>query len=400
MSLLEKTKHKFNMKMLDIIFGLIKIPSPDMFIGADSSRQMCRLIPAHGLKHVLLVSDKVLVGLNLMQGCVEELEKAGIKVTVFDNIGPNPTEEQIQDGINVARNCGCDAVLGFGGGSPMDAAKIISCGATNDTPLKQLEGAFKFKKPGLPLFLVPTTAGTGSEITIAGVVTSTTEERKYTVADTKVLPTALALDHLLMVGIPQKITAETGMDALTHAVEAYISTRANEKTKKASRIATKLIFQHLERAYQDGNDLEAREAMAYASFQGGVAIMVATGYVHGIAHQLGGIYHIPHGNANAVILPYVLDYSIEGASERLAELAEVIDLDVDGKTEMEKARMFIDAVKQLSQSVNIPAKFEEIKEEDVSRIYTAAQAEAMAIYGVPKYMPREDGEALIRQLIA
>lgn len=193
---------------------------------------------------------------------------------------------------------------------------------------------------------------------------------------------------------------QKGMDVLTHAFEAYISTRANEETKKASRIATRLVFQSLEPAYQDGSDLEAREAMAYASFQGGVAIMVATGYVYGVAYQLGEIYHIPHGVANAVILSYVLDDSIEGASERLAKLAEVIGLEVSGKTDLEKAGLFIEAVKQLSELLNVLKQLEQIKDEDVSRIYTAAQAEAIAFYGLPKYMPRNDGEALIRQLMA
>lgn len=400
MEILEKLKHKINMTVLDILTLILKIPTPDMFIGANASLQMCRMIPSHGVKHILLVSDKDLFRLNLMQGCVEALEQAGIKVTTFDNVAPNPTEEQIQNGIDTARRCGCDAVLGFGGGSPMDASKLIACGATNQIKVSQMEGAFKFKNKGLPLFLVPTTAGTGSEITIAGVVTSTKEERKYTVADTKVLPIAAALDHMLMVGIPPHITAETGMDVLTHAIESFISTRASEGSRKAGRIATSLVFKYLERAYQDGSDLEAREAMAYASFQGGASLIAGAGYVHGIAHQLGGIYHITHGVANAVILPHVLEYSLDKASKPLAELADIIELDTTGKSEMEKARMFIDAVKELSTRLNIPTHFEQIKQEDVSRIYTGAQNESMAIFGVPKFMPRGDGEALIRRLIA
>ena len=400
MELLEKTKHKVNMTILNTILKMLKIPPPDMFIGANSSLQMCRTIPSHGVKHVLLVSDKDLFRLNLMQGCADTLEQAGVKVTRFDNISPNPTEEQIQDGIDAAKRCGCDAVLGFGGGSPMDASKLIACGVTNSLTVPQMEGAFKFKNKWLPLFVVPTTAGTGSETTVAAVVASTKEERKYTVADGKLMPVAAAVDHMLMVGIPANITAETGMDALTHAIESYISTRPSEASKKAGRIATSLVFKYLERAYKDGSDLEAREGMAYASFQGGASLVAGAGYVHGIAHQLGGIYHITHGLANSVILPHVLDYSIKEASKDLAELADVIELDTAGKSEMEKARMFIDAVKELSASLNIPTHFEQIKQEDVARIYTGAQAEAMAIFGVPKYMPRYEGEALIRKLIA
>ncbi len=400
MEILEKIKHKFSMWMLDILTAVLKIPVPNMFTGADASLQMSRLVPTFGARHILLVTDKDLIRLNLMQNCVKQLEDVGVKVTIFDNVSPNPTEEQIEDGIQTGRAAGVDGVLGFGGGSPMDTAKLIACGIPNNLSVPEMEGAFKFKKPAIPLFLVPTTAGTGSEVTIAAVVTSTKEKRKYTVADTKMVAVAAALDHKLMMGIPAQITAETGMDVLTHAVEAYISTRATEASRKASRIATQLVFQYLARAYQNGSDEEAREGMAYASYQGGVAINVGVGYVHAFAHQLGGMYHITHGVANAVTLPHVLDFSMDQASKPLAELAELIGLDVKGKSELEQAKMFIDAVKQLSESLNIPTSFEKLKDEDVPQIYTGAQKEAMAFFGVPKYMDREQGEALLRRLIA
>lgn len=397
---LDKIKHKLNMMLFKLFLKLVKIPTPDTFIGAESSLQLCRTIPMHGVTHILLVTDAVLAQLGLMKACIEELERLGVSVTVYDKVAPNPTEEQITEGIRIAKQSACDGVLGFGGGSPMDAAKVIAAGVNSDKTVPEMEGFLRFKNPALPLFLIPTTAGTGSETTFVAVVASTQNERKYTLGDARFVPLATAIDHKLMVGIPANITAETGMDALTHAVESYIGILSNDRSRQASRIATKLIFNFLERAYKDGNDLEAREAMAYAAYQGGVSLIASAGYVHGIAHQLGGIYHITHGLANAVILPHILEYSIVEASKPLSELADVIGLDVAGKSELQKAQLFIDAVKTLSNSLNIPTHFEQIKEQDVARIYTQAQKESLVAYGVPKLLPRAEGEAIIRKLMA
>ena len=397
---LDKIKHKINMMFFRLFLKLVKMPTADTFIGTESSLQLCRTIPMHGVSHILIVTDAVLSQLGLIKNCIEELERVGVRVTIYDGIAPNPTDEQVTEGIRIAKQSACDGVLGFGGGSPMDAAKVIAAGVNSDKTVAEMEGFFRFKNPALPLFLIPTTAGTGSETTFVAVVSSTQEERKYLLGDARFVPLAMAIDHTLMVGIPANITAETGMDALTHAIESYISILASDRSRQASRIATKLIFNFLERAYKNGNDLEAREGMAYAAYQGGASLIASAGYVHGIAHQLGGIYHITHGLANAVVLPHILEYSKVEASKPLSELADVIGLDVAGKSEIEKAQLFIDAVKELSDSLNIPKHFEQIKEQDVARIYTQAQTESLAAYGVPKLLPRAEGEAIIRKIMA
>jgi len=281
----------------------------------------------------------------------------------------------------------------------MDAAKIIAAGALGTLKVPQMKGAFKFKTKPLPLFLVPTTAGTGAETTVGAVVSSKSEDNKYAVIDTKLLPLVIALDHQLMLGIPPKITAETGIDALTHAVESYIGTRATEKTKRASITAIKLVFNYLERAYNNGQDIEAREAMAFAAYQGGVALEASAGYVHAIAHQLGARYHLTHGHCNAVIMPHVLEYSLSKASKPLAELANVIGVSSTQKTERENAQLFIDAIKDLNNKLGITQILPGIKTEEIPQLFKKAQEEAMSIYGVVRYMTQSDGEALIHKLI-
>ena len=400
MDTLNKLRNWLSMRVLNIITRLLKVPAPDMLAGEGSAKQLCRLIAFSGFRNVLIVTDADLVRLNLHKPLLEELERLDVKATVFHGISPNPTEEQMEAGIAAGKQVGCDAVLGLGGGSPMDSAKVVACGITNDKPISAMEGAFKLKEPGLPIYLVPTTAGTGSEVTIASVVTSTREKRKFTVADTKLVASAIALDHTLMLGIPPKITAETGMDVLTHAVEAFISTRADSRTMAASRLAVKLVFDHLKTVYDNGGDLTGREAMAFASYKGGIAIQIGVGYVHGIAHQLGGRYHITHGLANAVLLPHVLDFSKDKCTARLAELADVAGLETEGKGEAEKADLFIGAVKELSRSLDIPETFEQIQRDDFPKIYAEAQKESISLFGIPKYMTRNDMYGVLEKVMA
>jgi alcohol dehydrogenase class IV len=247
---------------------------------------------------------------------------------------------------------------------------------------------------------VPTTAGTGSEVTIAAVVTDTVAQQKTPVVDPKLVPVMAALDASLMLGLPPHVTAATGMDALTHAVESYISSFANDETRRLSGAATQMIFANLPRAYDDGNDIDARQAMAIASTYAGIAFSKASlGYVHAIAHNFGGLYHTPHGLANAIVLPHVLEYSRDAAAPRLAELAVKIGAGTHAEPAQVLAQRFIDKVRELSRHIGIPEKLDALRGGDVSVIAERALAEAQGFYPVPRYMDKEDCEAVIRKML-
>jgi len=247
---------------------------------------------------------------------------------------------------------------------------------------------------------VPTTAGTGSEVTIAAVVSDPATTRKFAIMDPCLVPLAAALDGALMTGLPAPITAATGMDALTHAVEAYISRNRTDKTDAEALDATRLIMQNLTEAVKNGSNVEARQNMALASFKGGVAFTTAgVGYVHAIAHNLGAYYHVPHGLANAIVLPRVLDFSKANCTDRLAKLAEVSGLKKGGESEAQLADAFISKVRAMNADFGIPTQVEKLKEADIPAITDKALSEAHMFYAVPRYMDRPECQAFIRQML-
>ena len=284
----------------------------------------------------------------------------------------------------------------------MDCAK--GAGARISNPkrsINSMRGLFHVRKR-LPLLIaVPTTAGTGSETTIAAVITDSETHEKSAINSSKIRPLYAALDPALTTGLPQKITSTTGIDALTHAVEAYIGGSNTPSTRRNAEKAVKLIFENLETAYNDGKNLEARNNMLLGSFCAGVAFTRAyVGYVHCIAHQLGGLYGVPHGLANAVILPYVLEYYGETAHKPLARLASFAGIGENLKTDKEKAEAFIAEIKAMERRMEIPEKFEQIKEEDIPVIVKRALKEGNPLYPVPKIMTPADCEKVVRSLMA
>ena len=395
--------HKAKMRGFDVAVKVLPFNQPRLMIGPGSIDRLADHIGTYGFDRLLLVTDAGIVELGLHSGCVERLESHGIDVDVFDEIEPNPTERQIEIGIALARRERSEAVLGFGGGSAMDSAKVIAAGVTNNKPVAKMEGPFKVRKPPLPLFAVPTTSGTGAEVTVAAVVTKEAERRKYAVADHKLVPLAAGLDPEITTGLPPQITAATGMDALTHGIESYVSTRATPESKRASKAAVGLVFRHLRNAYGNGDDLKAREGMALAAFEGGLSFTtVGLGYVHGIAHKLGGLYHVPHGLANAVALPCVMEYSKVACASRFADLARVVGLDKEGgpSSDAALADRLIEAVRELGRDIGIPETLSEIEARDIPVIASAAIEEAFELYGVPKYMEQEDAERVVGRLSA
>jgi len=383
------------------ISRVVAIPRPTVFIGPDSALRLCASIGEFGLKRVMIITDAVLVKLQIVEPIRAALAARGIDVAIHDAITPDPTFPVFEAGHAAVRAHRSDAILAVGGGSVIDAAKVVGAMAVTGKSPQRLIGMLKVNKPMLPLFTIPTTAGTGSEVTVAAVVTDPVKHEKSAIIDPKLVPTAAALDPLLMRGMPKSITAATGMDALTHAIEAYINRWPHAETALHCRGAVRMIFEHLPRAYANGDDLQAREAMSLAAFYAGLAFTKAyVGYVHAFSHKIGGMYGVPHGLANAITLPYVLDFVRDAplARQRLAELAVEIGAGNAADGEDVLAQRFVERVRQLNRVVGIPDKMESLKPADVPLIARAAMIEAHRDYPVPKNMTLGEAEATLRRL--
>lgn len=392
--------YRILMVLLKFVTVFIPAPKPTIYSGAGSAKKMCSTIAHFGSDKLLIVTDAMLVKIGVVAEITDELERLGVQYVVFDEILPDPSYDLVEKGVQVAIENQANGILAIGGGSPIDAAKVIAARVTNNKSIKDLTGILKVKQPCLPLFVVPTTAGTGSETTIAAVVSNPSTNQKTPVIDPKLVPVAAALDPTLMLGLPPAITAATGMDALTHAVESYLSKHAAPDTDHYALAAVKMIMKNLPVCYADGKNEQARESMALASFYAGAAFTKANlGYVHAIAHQFGAFYHTPHGLANAIVLPHILEYSLPSAQKRLAELALAVDLGVAGEPHAVLAQRFVDAVKQLNQDIGIPSTLETLKASDVSAIAKGALKEAHYLYPVPRYMDKSQCERIIRDML-
>ena len=373
---------------------------PTLLEGPGAIRKLPEFIKSKGLNKVLVVTDKGLMGIHLLDSLFEELDKAGVEYVVYDGTQPNPSIENIEDARALYVDNNCQGVIAFGGGSPMDCAKAAAARVTNPKiSVRKMRGVLKLHHKLPPFFAVPTTAGTGSETTLAAVVTDTATHEKNAINDIRLKPRFAVLDPELTVGLPPHITSTTGMDALTHAVEAYIGKSNVKSTEEYAEKATKMIFENIEKAYTNGKDIEARDQMLKASFYAGQAFTRAyVGYVHAIAHNLGGQYGVPHGLANAIILPYVLEYYGETAHKRLAKLAEIAGVKTIG-SDKEKAEAFIEAIKTLNKNMNIPDGFDMVQEKDIPVIVERALKEGNPLYPVPKIMDKADCEAVIRRMM-
>ncbi len=373
---------------------------PELLEGEGAIERLPAFIKTKGLKKVLIVTDKGLTSLHLLDGLYAKLEEEGIEYAVYDGTQPNPTIQNIEDARQMYVDNGCEGVIAFGGGSPMDCAKIAAARVTNPKKsVKKMRGLLKVTHKLPPFFAVPTTAGTGSEVTLAAVVSDPETQEKNACNSPYLRPKYAVLDPALTIGLPPHITSTTGMDALTHAVEAYIGRSNVKSTEMYAEKAVKLIFENLETAYADGKNIDARMNMLKASYYAGMAFTRAyVGYVHAIGHNFGGQYHIPHGLAMAVILPHVLEYYGESAYPRLAKLAVISGVKTDG-TDAEKAVAFIEAIKTMNKNMNIPDGFEQIQEKDLGIIVERALKEANPLYPVPKIMDKADCEKVIRGMM-
>lgn len=399
---LKKCWYRINQKILKIGLCFMNWKEPTVFDGEGAVLQLPAFIKEKGIKRVLIVTDKGLMKLNLLDPLFLELQKQGIYYVVYDDVQPNPTIPNIECCKDAYINHNCQGIIAFGGGSPMDCAKAAGARVVKPRQsVRRMRGYLKVGRKIPPFFAVPTTAGTGSETTLAAVVTDPETHEKNAIADMALRPKYAVLDPALTIGLPPHITSTTGMDALTHAVEAYIGKSNVKSTIKYAEDATILIHQNLERAYHNGKDMNARHNMLKASYYAGCAFTRAfVGYVHAIAHNLGGMYGTPHGLANAVIMPYVLEWYGKAAHKRLARLADIIGITTKEMTDEQKANAFIEEIKRMNKEMNIPEKFDFIKEEDIPLLVKRALKEGNPGYPVPKIMKPEDCEKVICQLMA
>ena len=347
--------------------------------------ELVKILQDNNVKSVLLVTDRGLTNLGLYNSLVDTARENGIKVSIYDGTVANPTTKNVDEAVKIYKDNACSAIIAFGGGSPMDCAKAT--GARIARPKKSLgkmKGILKVNKK-LPLLIaVPTTAGTGSETTLAAVITDSETRHKYAINDFPLIPRYAMLDANLTVGLPKFVTATTGMDALTHAIEAYIGRSTTKDTRKNSLEAVKLVFENLHVAYEDGANLTARENMLQAAFLAGLAFTKSyVGYVHAIAHSLGGKYNVAHGLANAIILPYVLKKYGRHIYKKLWQMGVYANL-FDDKTSIEAgAKIFIEKIEAMNKSMSIGTNIPEIQEEDIPALAITAEKEGNPLYPIP-----------------
>ncbi|TNC82439.1 MAG: alcohol dehydrogenase [Oleiphilus sp.] len=381
---------------LRALVAFLNIPKPTIFMSKGASIRLCETISQFGLNRALIVTDAMLHKIGVLDNILAELDKQGMAYSLFTEVEPDPTFDVVEAGLRQYRRDDCDCVLAIGGGSSIDAAKVVALAATNEVEPAELVGILKGKKPSAPFFAIPTTAGTGSEATIGAVISDKETHKKELVIDTKIVPLVAALDPDLMKGLPAPITAATGLDALTHLVEAYLSGMANAESDYYARSGIQMIFENLPKACKQGSVVKAREKMALASYYGGLTINIAgLGYVHAFAHQLGAKFRIPHGESNAKVLPHVLEFNKGCCEGRMAELARMLGLGQKGDSESRLAQAFIDAVRKLIEQVGIDPKVKQLSPRDFNPIIAAAFKEANSTYAVPKYMSFEDAEKVL-----
>lgn len=397
---MQKLYYRGFQRFLKISTRFLPWREPALLTGENSLNKLPQLIRRQGIRNALIITDQGITDIGLMDAFLVSLKESGIHYSIYDKTVPNPTITNIEEALQQYHKDKCEGIIAFGGGSPIDCAKGVGARvARPNKTIAQMKGMLKVNKKTPPLFVVPTTAGTGSEATLACVVSNKETSEKYALMDPVLIPEFAVLDPLLTVNLPQHITSTTGMDALTHAVEAYIGNSNTKQTKAWAIDAVKLIFDNLYEAYSNGNNIEARRNMQKAAYLAGMAFTRAyVGNIHAIAHTLSGYYNVPHGLANAIIMPHVLDYYGASAHPPLAELADIIGVTNPNDSQAEKAAKFIQAIQNLNEQMAIPTTVTGIIEKDIPSMAKRAAKEANPLYPVPKILIQEDLQKLIRQI--
>ncbi len=384
--------------------GMYVLPwkMPKTMQGPGAVKRLPAGIKQKKFKKALIVTDKMLMQLKLLDGFFDAMKKENVDYVLYDKVEPNPSDINVEEGVALYIKEGCDCMVAFGGGSPMDCAKGI--GARIARPKKtvsKLQGLFRVLRPIPTIFAVPTTAGTGSETTIAAVITESGTHHKASMNDLCLMPRYAVLDPELTAGLPKQVTATTGMDALSHAVEAYTNHTYNTALEdELAKRAVKLIYNNLYKAYENGADLKARQNMQRAAFYAGRAFTRGSvGYVHAIGHTLGGLYGTPHGLAMATLLPHVMRAFGPAAHKRLAELCDVCGIHADNDSDAAKAEAFLNWIDEMKEKMNIPVYPPTIKAEDITQIVDWAYKEGNPLYPTPVTWDKSDFRRFMRLMM-
>ena len=374
--------------------------TPDTLEGPGCIKELPKMIKAKGVNNVLIVCDENIYKIGLLDSLTAALDEARVAYNLFYDLQPNPLDTNVEDGLAAFKRSGCTGIIAFGGGSPMDCAKAIAARYAN--PRKSvagMQGLLKAHRRIVPFWAVPTTAGTGSETTVAAVITEAKTHHKASINDTAILPKWAVLDPELTVGLSPYVTATTGMDALCHAVESYTNwTYCTKTEKQMSKDAVKLIYENILEAFHHGDNIEARQNMQMAAFYAGRSFTRGcVGYVHACGHPLSALYDLPHGLVMGVILPHVMRAFGPAVYKRLAELADVCG--IDGVTEQDKALKFIKWIENTNKEMGLPKGIKEIKEEDIPTMIKWADKEANPLYPVPVVWGEEEFTALYHELM-
>ncbi len=360
----------------------------------NSATKLGTVLKKENLRSVLIITDKGIVNCGLVDPIKKALDTSGIRYAIYDETLPNPTVDNVEEAFSIYMDGGFEGLIAIGGGSAMDCAKAVGARAAYPKrSLKRLGGILKVWRKLPPFVAIPTTAGTGSETTVAALITDSQKHHKYALMSFPLIPRYAVLDPKLTFSLPPHMTSTTGVDALTHAVEAYIGRSTTKETRTLALEATKLVFENIKTAYADGTNRVARENMLHASYKAGLAFSKSyVGYIHAIAHSLGGQYGTPHGLANAVLMPYLLEEYGESAHKKLHDLGIASGVSSPDDSHKVGAAAFIRAVKKLNADLDIPEKLRGIKEEDIPEMAKKAEHEANPLYPVPKLLTREELE--------
>jgi len=390
---------RFYQSCMRFAMGFVNFRFPELIQGEGSVLRLPLILKNLGIQSVLIVTDAGLVSLGMIEPLVQKLNEEGIKNSVYSKTVPNPTVDNIEEAYLQYQNEQHQAVIAFGGGSPMDCAKgVIARVANPNKSIESMKGLLKVRHQVPLLFAIPTTAGTGSEATVAAVISNHAKQEKYTMNSPKLIPAYAILDPLLTIKLPKSVTSTTGIDALCHAIEAYIGHSNTKISEKYALKAIKAIFANLEVAYEEPTNIVARTNMLVAAYDAGVAFTRAyVGNVHALAHPLGAFYNTPHGLAIAVVLPHVLDFYLDKEPKRMAMIAR--ELEIPGCNDLELARNLINKIKQLERSLEIPETLDCIQEKDLVAMVKRASHEANPLYPVPVIMSETDMLNIYHQIM-
>ncbi|MGB0776918.1 MAG: iron-containing alcohol dehydrogenase [Flavobacteriaceae bacterium] len=391
--------YKVYAKIAGPIFKTVPYSPPEQL---ENQKSLVKLFLQQGVKNPVLITDKVIRSLGLVDRLVKLFAEENINLVVFDDVEADPSFKTVVKGAEFCKNHDFDGIIAVGGGSVIDAAKIINVTASSGRKPKSFKGMFRVLKKGKLFAAIPTTAGTGSEMTVVSVITDREKQIKETIIDPAILPSYTLHDPELLTGLPKRITAETGIDALSHAFEAYMSRYCTPQTDALAEEAIALVFKNLKNAVNDGGDLSYRSAMLDASSKAGMAFTrTSVGWVHALAHQFGGIYHLPHGRMIGLVILDIAKFYRDSQTERLANLAKVIGVATIFEDKNKAADEFISALATLLRDVEIPEKLEELQKEDIPEIAKRALLETyQKPYGVPKYFKTpKDLESFIKRYL-